>query len=336
MGAYMYKLDAKDRQILHELDINARQSNAEIGKKARLSREVVKYRIDRMTEAGVILRFSTIINIFKVGLHKYRLYLKLRNSTKEKMEEIGGYFDNHPKTEWVVAGSGAWDIIATFILKNINEFDDEVQIVLGKYSEFIQEKAELVTLYISHAPRGFLAERETGGFDYKKETIFYSSADKQEKIDETDEKILKTIANNARMPLTEIAAKMGTTARIIQYKIRDMEKKQIILSYKVALDPKKMSNTFYKAIFYLGNTTKKRLDEFMSYCYIVKEGIWPQRLVGSWDAELDLEVKDYERFSDIMMDLRQRFSDIIKNTEFFVVSKEYKLDFYPGCCRKVD
>ncbi|MFC1752401.1 Lrp/AsnC family transcriptional regulator [Thermoproteota archaeon] len=328
----MIKLDTKDRRILHELDINARQSNARIGKKVRLSREVVKYRIDRMIKAGIIIRFSTIVNFFRLGLNKYKLYLRLRNATKEKIEEIGEYLFNHKKTEWVVIGSGPWDVIVNFILPNVNEFDDEVQNVLNKYSDYVQEKAELITLYISHAPRGFLTEKE---FDYKKDIVFYSSENKQEKIDKIDEEILKILANNARMPVTDIAKRLKTTARIIQYKIREMEKKHIILSYKVTLDPKKTGSTFYKAIFYLGNTTKKRLDEFMNYCYLIEESVWPQRLVGSWDAELDMEVKDYERFNEIMMDLRQRFSDIIKNTEFFVASKEYKLDFYPGCLREL-
>ena len=44
----MLNIDAKDMKILHELDLNARSSNSEIGRRVRLSKEVVKYRIDRM------------------------------------------------------------------------------------------------------------------------------------------------------------------------------------------------------------------------------------------------------------------------------------------------
>ena len=35
----MEKLDLKDRKILYELDLNCRQSNAQIGKKVGLSRK---------------------------------------------------------------------------------------------------------------------------------------------------------------------------------------------------------------------------------------------------------------------------------------------------------
>ena len=123
---------------------------------------------------------------------------------------------------------------------------------------------------------------------------------------------------------------MKTTARIVQYRIRDLEKKNIILAYKVMLDPKQMGNIFCKANIYLGNTTTKRLNEFMKYCHNIKQILWPQRVLGSWDVELDMEVKGYEEFNDIMLDLKEKFSEIILNNEFSIVSKEYKLDLYPG------
>jgi len=47
-----YKLDVRDRKILVELDEDARQSNNQIGKKVGLSKEVVKYRIDKMIDTA--------------------------------------------------------------------------------------------------------------------------------------------------------------------------------------------------------------------------------------------------------------------------------------------
>ncbi len=39
----MVKIDVKDRKILYELDLNCRQSNAQIGKKVGLGRDVVAF-----------------------------------------------------------------------------------------------------------------------------------------------------------------------------------------------------------------------------------------------------------------------------------------------------
>ncbi|MBT4825065.1 winged helix-turn-helix transcriptional regulator, partial [Candidatus Woesearchaeota archaeon] len=41
------KLTLKDKRILKELDLDARQSNSKIAKKTRLSKNIVNYRIKR-------------------------------------------------------------------------------------------------------------------------------------------------------------------------------------------------------------------------------------------------------------------------------------------------
>ena len=71
-------LDLKDRKILYELDINARQTDKEIAKKVGLSREAVRYRIDKLLKDGYINYFITILNSMKLGFEWYRTFFSLR------------------------------------------------------------------------------------------------------------------------------------------------------------------------------------------------------------------------------------------------------------------
>jgi len=319
------KFDARDMKILAELDRDARQSNSQIGKKVGLSKEVVKYRIDKMIEQGVILRFHTIVNYFKLGITKYKLYLRLTNASKEKIEEIARYFHKHKKTEWVAVTTGRWDIIVGFLVPNVNEFDDEVQTVLNKYSLYIQEKAVTTTLYIAHHERAFLKSTNISNI------IYHTTKDKQEKIDEIDKEIIKILTNNARMPVTEIAERLKTTPRKVQYRIKQLEKKKIILAYKVHLDPRAMSRIFCKAIIYLVNITQEKLMKFIDFASSIPEAVWPQKIIGAWDFEIDCEVNSYDDFQNIILRLKEEFPDVIRNHEFCIVSKEFKLDLFPGC-----
>jgi len=318
-----YKLDAHDLKILTELDKNARQSNQQIGKKTRLSKEVVKYRIDKMIGSGIIVRFYTTTNYFKIGIQKHKLYLRFTNASKEKIEEIGQYFYHHKKTEWDVISTGRWDMMVGFLVHNVNEFDDEVQKVMDKFSKYIQEKAVTTTLYLVHNERGFLGSK-------KSEAVYHTSKDPKENIDNLDEEIIKTITNNARMPITEIAEKLKTTPRIIQYRIKEMERKNIILAYRAHLNPKAMSRTFCKEIIYLANANQESINQFISYVSSIPDVVWPMKVMGSWDFELDCEVENYDKFQDIILDIKSKFPHLIKNHEFCIVSKEFKLDFYPG------
>lgn len=139
----------------------------------------------------------------------------------------------------------------------MNEFDDEIQIVLNKFSNKI---------------------------------VYHTTKDKQEKIDDTDEEIIKIITNNARIPVS---------------------------------------------IIYLTNLTESRLHSFMNYASSLEGAIWLQRVMGSWDFELDFELESYDKFQDIILNLKEKFPDIIKNHEFCIVSKEFKLDLFPNCYREI-
>jgi len=74
----MMNIDLKDRKILYELDLNCRQSNAQIGKKVGLKRDMVAYRIKRLEQSGIIKNFWTAINTFKLGYLVFRIYINFQ------------------------------------------------------------------------------------------------------------------------------------------------------------------------------------------------------------------------------------------------------------------
>lgn len=62
------EIDDIDRQILEALHENGRISYTDLGKRIGLSRVAVQARISALTEAGVIERFTVVINPVKVGI----------------------------------------------------------------------------------------------------------------------------------------------------------------------------------------------------------------------------------------------------------------------------
>jgi Lrp/AsnC family leucine-responsive transcriptional regulator len=61
------ELDETDRKILEALHENGRISYTDLGKQIGLSRVAIQSRISAMMEAGVIERFTVVINPAKVG-----------------------------------------------------------------------------------------------------------------------------------------------------------------------------------------------------------------------------------------------------------------------------
>ena len=71
------KLDKKDRQILYQLDLNARQNNTKIAKIVSLSKDAVGYRIKRLEHLGIIRGYNSVIDSAKLGYLWYRIFFNL-------------------------------------------------------------------------------------------------------------------------------------------------------------------------------------------------------------------------------------------------------------------
>ena len=82
------KLDKKDLQILGILDWNARMPITQVAKKVKLNKDVVRYRIRNLEKQEIISAYYSLINISKIGYLTFRLYLDLKDVSKE-IEDVG-------------------------------------------------------------------------------------------------------------------------------------------------------------------------------------------------------------------------------------------------------
>lgn len=178
---------------------------------------------------------------------------------------------------------------------------------------------------VPHWRKEYLLDNKT-----HEQVIFQGGFAENLKIDEIDGEIIKTLVNNARMPIIDIAEKLKTTPRIINYRIKNLIKQKIILINRIFLDLNKFNWIYCKALIKFKNLNKERYHEFFSYCDSLKNLTYIINCIGSWDIELDFEIENFNEFHKIMLELRDKFSNIIKSYDFVVVMNEDKLDYYPG------
>jgi DNA-binding Lrp family transcriptional regulator len=319
-------LDLKDRKILYHLDIDCRQTDSEIGKKVWLSKQVVDYRIKRLLKENVITRFASVIDTYKLGLFKHKVYISLEDANRGIMNEIVKFLKKHKKTEWVASCSGKFDIIAGYIVKDVYEFDEALKELDERFSRYISSRETSISLGVPHRRKEYL-------LDSKEHFPVVLQGGKYEnfKLDKTDEEVVKILVNNARMPVTEIARRLKSTSRIINYRLKNLRKNKVILIHRIFFNLNKFGWIFCKAMIKFKGITKQKYNSFFEYCNNLKNLTYLINCIGSWDIELDFEIKDFNTFHNIMLDMRDKFADIIKHYEFVIIMNEDKLDYYPGC-----
>lgn len=314
------KLDLKDRKILYQLDVNSRQSNAEIAKKVRLSKDAVGYRIKKLEEQGIIRGFRAVIDSSRLGYLFYRVFFNLMDMQPAKLQELIEFLKNQKNVWWIAKLDGTWNFAFAIWVKSNKEFNDFYYGLGLKFRENIKERLICPMVSYKEMSKKYLLEA-------KQEVSITSVGDgEKQEVDQTDLKILKFLAENARTPLIDMAHELKVDSMTIHHRIKKLEDKKIIQGYKVDLDSRKLGRDFYSVKINLRDVSQ--IKEVRNFILTLPEVTATTEAIGSYDIEFDLEVENSERYFKILEDLETKF-DFIREVIYFRVLKNYKILYMP-------
>ncbi len=320
----MLKLDLKDRKLLYELDLDSRQSAHQLARKIGLSKDAIIYRMKKLQEAGIIKQYHTVIDVGKLNLISFRLYLKLQNTTPEKEAEIIEYLKAQSAVAWLVSIDGEYDIGLWILTKTIAEMNLFWKELLQKYRDNIEERQLTIFTKVSYFPRTYLLDKKQNDLEY----VFISEPHSTD-LDETDLAILQLLAPQARLPVIEIAQKLKVTAKTIATRIRLLEKKKVIVGYRTVFDLEKLGYLYYKVHFNLHNASLQKERQFRQYIKQHPNIVYDNEVLGGDDIEIELQVPSPQEFRTICNEIKREFADIISGYKYMLFYREHKFVFFP-------
>lgn len=320
----MKKLDLKDRKILYELDLNSRQSYKKIAQKVGLSKDSVIYRIKKLQNKGIIKQFHTILDVGKLGLTSFRLYLKLQNTTPKKEKEIINFLKKQKIVPWLVSIDGEYNIGMLILTKSIKETNLLWEKLLDKYRDFIEKKQLTIFTKVIYFSRAYILDKKINIKEYRIITL-----PQKVKYDNLDINILRLLIPNSRIPTLEIAEKLQTTPKTIASRIKQLEEKKIIVGYRTMFDLEKLGYQYFKVHFNLNHLTKPKNDKFKNYIKQHPNIIYDNQILGGDDIEIEIQVKSLPHLREILNDIKKQFADIIKNYNYMLFYKEHKYVLFP-------
>jgi DNA-binding Lrp family transcriptional regulator len=316
-------MDEGDKRILYYLDLNSRSSAKKLASDTGMKQEHVEKRLKEFFEQGVVRRCYPEIDCSKLGYYPFKLYLQFQNASPEIIEEIYRYLADSPNTGWIVKCSGNWDMIYAMWGKNVGEFNKVYELLLSKYYPYILKKVISITVDLYLANKKWLV-----GESAKQDVVKVSGVPDGE-IDESDLKILTELWKDARMPIVDIANSLEMDPEEVDRKIKEMQKKKIILSFRTDLDLSHFSRAYCKSFVYLTKSSKKDEERLLDYCFRHPEITLMVKCVGPWDFEIEAHSKSINEFTEMMNDIRSRYPTLVRNFEAIVVNKESGTFFSP-------
>jgi DNA-binding Lrp family transcriptional regulator len=321
----MVKIDLKDRKILYELDLNCRQSNTQIGKKVGLKKDVVAYRINKLQEEGVIKKFFTVIDAFKLGYSVYRVYLKFQDIPINIKNEIINYFVKYKNSWSVYSMSGPFDFGTVLWIKNIYEFYQVYDELLDKYGKYISQKIVSIYVQADEYEKSYLLLNDYKGSDRKKFTII--SDGNFVDIDEIDYKILDLLALNARKSLIEIAEKLKISSQTVKYRIDNLLKSGVIKGFRVNLDISKLDLQYFDLRLNLSDHSQRK--NIVDYLKNIPYFKCLNTTIGYIDLESEFHIKDMESVIQILEEISIKFPGAIRDHYFLRTRETHKERWLP-------
>jgi Lrp/AsnC family transcriptional regulator, leucine-responsive regulatory protein len=321
----MEKLDKKYFRMLAELDYNARIPLAVLAKNTGISPQLAKYRLNKLTESGVIKGFIALIDLPRLGYYSYRLYLRLQRVTPSDYPKIIDFLKSEVLSQWVTSTSGRWDMEIILAAKSPVDFSNTLRKIKGELGERLKSYSVSPSTFNYHFKRTYL----TGDARETPESFIYGFEYEPYELDETDIRLLELLSENARLSNRELGQTIGMSDGAVKERIRRLEKDGILVAYRSVIDLEKTGRKLYKAIISAKSLGEKDEKAIYTFCALRPEVVFFVGCFGEWDLEIEAEVSDESDFRSLMGDFMNRFGDVAGDYEMLHVYAEHKVDYFP-------
>ena len=143
--------------------------------------------------------------------------------------------------------------------------------------------------------------------------------------DELDFNILRILAKNSKTPLLKISEELKTSPRTIAFRIKRLEKQDVIQAYRVHIDLEKIGYQYYKINFILNDFEK--YNQFIQFCDMTPEIIYFDRTISEYDFEIDIEIEGKTELMKLLEEIKSKFN--IRDAEIYTYEQYYKLESMP-------
>ena len=311
----MTKLTRADKIIISYLEHDGKIKEKDLAKKCNLSKDSIRYRINRLKKENIITSHSIFLDYTKLGNQSFKLYLKLNGSLKQKQElkhflatkkEVFAYFESY----------GSWNLAIVFFAPNLEHYyllENELLKRFGKL--IIDAKLSIMTDAQIFNNKLIYDNMISKNYPIWGEII-------KNPIDNKDKIILRELVKNSISTLVALSTKTSLSIDTVRQRIKKLEKRNIIRFYTTGINYQKLDLEIYKLFIYVKNYDSLQEKNLFNHIKSINSSRDLIRTIGPWKIEIEFLIKKHQEFERILKDLQEKFSDIIQDLNFSIIRNE--------------
>ncbi|MDB6180831.1 Lrp/AsnC family transcriptional regulator [Paracoccus fistulariae] len=147
-------------------------------------------------------------------------------------------------------------------------------------------------------------------------------------LDPTNRKILSELVANARIPISELARKVGLSKTPVALRIRQMEEMGLITGYRANLSPLQLGLTHVAYMqIRLEDTRQKALERFNTEIRKIPEVEECYMIAGGFDYLVKVRSRNMSEFRKIMAEQISALPHISSTASFVAMEAVVEQDF---------
>jgi len=318
------KLDKKDSKIIYELYKNARVPISHIAKNVGLSKDTIKYRIRRMEKIGLILGYTAVINLNRLGYHWNILLLQTKFANIEQEAKFIEFLQSSKNVIKVMKCSGKWDYQLDVVFSSLLELNEIIKKIkeLTLLLDFSVLNC-LKEIKYSHVPPVFFSDLKqeivqapVGRVDELKEKL---------EIDEIDLHIIKSLVINSRTSLLDISKIVSLSPDATNNRIKRLEKNEVLSGYIPIINTALLFDEHWIFI-----QISKLPPELLSYLKQHKNIQTIYEIGYQYDLFFWISTTTVGEYEVILSEIKHRFSNVIIRIDSVLALREYKYTEFPS------
>ena len=315
----MYNLDTKNKKILSELELNARIPYSILARKVGISKQVAKYRVEKLEKDEIIQGYNAIIDVNKVAKTIYLVYFKLIKMSSDEEKKWIKDLNQNVRVALTAKNAGEWDLTVVIICKNNQELDSIIKNITRGKSKNIKEK-----LITSELESTYFNLKLLYGQDVEFTT---SSVQSIVNLDKKDSLLLNYLAEDCRVSLLDLAKKINMSPNGVKGKIKALEKKKLIIAYKAKINYEKLGFLHFRVLLHLDKFTTQLYSKIKTFLKEKGNVESVGRYVGYADVDFRCYAKDIVDFYNLISSIKNEFVENIIEVDSMLIFNWEKIKY---------
>ncbi len=319
-------LKKKDYQLLYELDANAALPYSLIGKKLKMSQQLISHKINQFAKKKIIQHFCTLIDYSKLGYHAFTVFFNVYYRNHESFEKIIKQIKQQENILSIKECDGKYDLIVEFAAKNPSSFNKKLKQLTFSIVEL--KERTILTNIVTHTyykdyflTKNHLAKKDLGD-------IIISGDREEMSLDSLNLKILSELALKKKK-IVELSASLKISSKTILSRIKWLEQKKVIKGYRAQLNCQALGIFVNLILIRYNDAAFEQEAKFTYFCKSNPNITELIKTFGEWDALLCVETKSLQEFRNIFLQIRETFDEIIEEIDSLGIHGVPERKYFP-------